>query len=103
MAEEFDSPVDIATDDQGLPGVGQLIVAIAVAAYVLLLWNAHALAAWTDGLEPGPLSARAGAIAHALADKTAAAGMDAPRAALHDEWERVKAARWPGQTDPDQR
>lgn len=101
MAEAFDSPVDIATDDQGLSGLGMLAVAVAVALLVLAMLNAHALAAWADTLEPGANTARIGAAAHGLAD--AAAGMDAPRAALHDEWETVKAARWPGQTDPDQR
>jgi hypothetical protein len=74
-----------------------------MALFVLALLNAHALAAWADTLEPGARSARIGAAAHGLADTTAARGLDGPRAALHDEWETVKAARWPGQQDPDQR
>lgn len=97
MAEDFDSPVDVATDDQGLSGLGQLAVAMALALFVLALFNAHALAAWTDTLEPGERSARIGAVAHGLADTTAARGLDGPRAALHDEWETAKAARWASQ------
>ncbi|WP_310476939.1 hypothetical protein [Sandarakinorhabdus sp.] len=97
MADPFDSPVDVETDDSGLSGLGQMVVAVAVAVFTLTVFNAHALAAWADTLEPGPRSAQIGAIAHGLADKTAAAGMDRPRAALHGQWERVKAARWPDQ------
>jgi hypothetical protein len=103
MAEDFDSPVDIATAEVGLSGLWLLGVAMGVALFVLALFNAHALAAWADTLEPGERSARIGAAAHGLASKTAARGLDGPRAALHDEWETVKAARWPGQQDPDQR
>ena len=103
MAEEFDSPVDIEGDEQGLSGLGLLAVGMGVALVVLALLNAHALAAWADGLEPGARSARIGAAAHGLADATAARGLDGPRAALHDEWNRVKAARWAGQQHPDQR
>ena len=99
MAEDFDSPVDIATDDHGLSGLGLLAVAMAIALLVLALFNAHALAAWADTLEPGDRSARIGAVAHGLADTTAEQGLDGPRAALHDEWETVKAARWAGQQD----
>lgn len=103
MADDFDSPVDIAAPEQGLSGLGQLGVAAGIALFLLALGNAHALAAWADGLEPGARSARIGAAAHGLADATAAAGLDAPRAALHDGWDQVKAARWPGQQAADQR
>jgi len=103
MADEFDSPVDIAGDEQGLSGLGLLAVAMGVALFVLAMLNAHALAAWADGLEPGARAARIGAVAHGLADATAARGLDGPRAALHDEWNRVKAARFSGQQSNDQR
>jgi len=99
MAEDFDSPVDVATAEQGLSGLGLLAVAMGLALFVLALFNAHALAAWADTLEPGERAARIGAAAHGLADTTAARGLDGPRAALHDEWETVKAARWAGQED----
>lgn len=103
MAEHFDSPVDIAAAQTGLSGLWLLGVAAGMALFVLALFNAHALAAWADALEPGERAARIGTIAHGLAEKTAAQGLDGPRAALHDGWEQVKAARWPGQRDPDQR
>lgn len=97
MADQFDSPVDVEADDSGLSGLGQMVVAVGVAVFTLAMFNAHALAAWADGLEPGARSARISAVAHALASKTDAAGMDRSRAVLHGTWERVKAARWPDQ------
>lgn len=103
MAEDFSSPVDIESDEQGLSGLWLLAVAMGVALFVLAMLNAHALAAWADGLEPGARSARIGAVAHGLADATAARGLDGPRAALHDEWNQVKAARFTGQQDANQR
>ncbi len=103
MAEDFSSPVDIESDEQGLSGLGLLGVAMGIALFVLALLNTHALAAWADGLAPSPRSAPIVAAAHGLADTTAARGLDGPRAALHAEWDQVKAARWANQQDPDQR
>lgn len=101
MADQFDSPVDVETDEQGLSGLGQMVVAVGIAVFMLALLNAHALAAWADGLEPGARSARLGRVAHGLADQTAARGLDGPRAALKQQWDRVKAARWPDQAGTD--
>jgi hypothetical protein len=97
VADQFDSPVDVDADEAGLPGLGHMVVAVGVAVFTLVMFNAHALAAWADALEPGARSARISAVAHALASKTAAAGMDRPRDLLHGTWERVKAGRWPDQ------
>jgi hypothetical protein len=97
MADRFDSPVDVGSDDGGLSGLGQMAVAVGIALFTLAMLNAHALAAWADGLPPGQRGARIGAAARQLADQTAARGFDAPRAALHERWDKVKAARWPDQ------
>lgn len=101
MADQFDSPVDVEAGDQGLSGLGLMVVAVGIAVFTLALFNAHALAAWADGLEPGARSARIGSVAHGLADQTAARGLDGPRAALKQQWDRIKAARWPDQASPD--
>jgi hypothetical protein len=101
VADQFDSPVDVEAGEQGLSGLGQLAVALGVAVFMLALLNAHALAAWADGLEPGARTARIGSIAHGLADQTAARGFDGPRAALKQQWDRVKAARWADQASTD--
>jgi hypothetical protein len=74
MAERFDSPVDVEADEAGLSGLAQMTSVVIVALLTLAMLNAHALAAWADGLEPGNRSARIGAIAHGLADRTAAGG-----------------------------
>lgn len=101
MADQFDSPVDVETDEQGLSGLGQMVVAVGVAVFMLALLNAHALAAWADGLEPGARSVRIGSVAHGLADQTAARGLDGLGAALKQQWDRVKGARWPDQAGTD--
>jgi hypothetical protein len=97
MANPFDSPVDIAveTPEIALPGLQQMAVAVGVAILALLLVNAHALASWTGGLEPGANSARMDAAARGLAEQTAARGLDGPRAAIKQSWDRLKAADWP--------
>ena len=95
MADQFDSPVDIAGEDMGRPGLGQMAAAVGTALLLLGLFNAHALAAWADALPPGPLAERILPVAQGLAARMAP--LDAPRAALHDRWEAAKAARWPGQ------
>lgn len=101
MADRFDSPVDVEAAEQGLSGLGQMAVAVGIAVFTLALLNAHALAAWADGLEPGARSARISTVAHRLANRTAARGLDGPRAALKSGWDDIKAARWPDQA-PDQ-
>jgi hypothetical protein len=73
---------------------------VAVAVITLALLNAHALAAWANSLAPSARSAAVVAVSHDLAENTAARGLDAPRAAMKSQWDVAKAARWPGQRDP---
>lgn len=94
MASKFESPVDVDAAEAGLPGLAQMAIAIATALLVLTLGNAHALAAWADGLEPGARNARIAVFAHGLADQTAALGLDGPRSALKAQWDRAKSLRW---------
>ena len=101
MADRFDSPVDVDADEVGLSGLGLMATAVVFALVTVALLNAHALAEWSDTLEPGARSARIGAIAHDLADRTAERGLDGPRAALNAQWQQVKAARWPNQDAPE--
>lgn len=102
MADQFGSPVEIATDEQGLSGLGLMTVAVGIAVFTLAMLNAHALAAWADGLEPGVRSARISSAAHGLADQTALRGFDGLRSALNERWHQVKAARWPDHAHKDQ-
>lgn len=100
MADQFDSPVDVEAEDDARPGLAQLAVAVALAVVALALMNAHALAAWADGLTPSARTAPVVALSHDLADATRS--LDGPRAALKAGWDRAKAARWAGQGE-DQR
>ncbi|WP_164156858.1 hypothetical protein [Sandarakinorhabdus rubra] len=99
MADAFDSPIDI--DDQPSPtalgGRAQVATSVGIAAVLLLLLNAHALALWADGLKPGPRTAGIYAAAQGLSSRTAARGLDAPRATLRAGWQRLQAADWPDQ------
>ena len=100
MADAFDSPIDIAAEapPTALSGLAQMAGAVGIAVVLLLLFNAHALAGWADALEPGPRTERVNAAAQALAQQTEARGLDRPRAALNDQWDRLKGLRWSGQT-----
>ena len=102
MADNFESPVDVTEAEQQVLGLGHMAVTVGVALFTCLMLNAHALAAWAHGLAPGARNAAIGTLADGLADRTAARGFDAPRAALKSGWDQAKAARWRGQQD-DQR
>lgn len=97
MADQFDSPVDVAASDVGVPGLTHMGMAVGAALFTVLMLNAHALAAWADALAPGARTAAIMAPAHILAERTAARGLDAPRSHFKAQWERAKAARWRGQ------
>lgn len=105
MADQFDSPVDVTADTPrtAVSGLAQMAAGVGVATVALVLFNAHALAAWSGALEPGPISARIDAAAQGLAQRTAARGLDGPRAAIKQGWDRLKAADWPGNPQTDQR
>lgn len=105
MADAFDSPIDIDAEAQpsALGGLAQMATAVGIATLLLLLFNAHALAAWADALSPGPHTQAVNATVQGLYSRTQARGFDGPRAALNGEWERVKALRWSGQRAADQR
>ncbi|WP_353217333.1 hypothetical protein [Sandarakinorhabdus sp.] len=101
MASKFDSPVDVDADAAGLPGLAHMAIVLGTALLVLMLGNAHALAAWADGLEPSARSAQIAVFAHGVADQTAALGLDGPRAALKSRWDNAKRLRWDDQAVAD--
>lgn len=98
MADAFDSPIDIDAEAQpaALSGPAQMATAVGIATVLLLLFNAHALAAWADTLSPGPRTQSVNAAAQGLYSRTQERGFDAPRAGLNGQWERMKALPWPG-------
>lgn len=97
--DPFESPVDVEAlvPPTALPGAQQMMVTVGMAAFALLLMNAHALAGWTAAQPPGSRAAAFDPAAQLLASRTAARGFDAPRAAIKSGWEQARAARWPAQ------
>jgi hypothetical protein len=77
-----------------------MVVAVGIAAFALLLLNAHALAAWAGALEPDARNQPIVRSADGLAERTTARGLDGPRAAMQQRWEALKAARWPDPQGP---
>jgi hypothetical protein len=98
VAEQFDSPVDMDVEAHahapGRPGLIQMSIAVGTAVFVLAMLNTHAIAAWADNLAPSKRTAGVVTVTHDLAGRTAAHGLDAPRAAMKAQWEKAKAARW---------
>ena len=92
---EFESPVDLgggpAEDGHALRWV---TIVIATASLFLLVANAVSIRQWIDEQTPGPLQARAQAIAMAWEAFTDRIGVGKPRAALHEEWKAAQAARF---------
>jgi hypothetical protein len=68
--------------------------AVLIAAALLALLNAHSLQTWAETLPPDWGGETARALADAWATRTEAAGLDRPRAAMHDAYERKKALGW---------
>jgi hypothetical protein len=97
MADSFESPVDVGgeTPPTALSGLAQMMTAVGIATFTLLLLNAHALAGWAEALPPDARTAPIVQATARLAQTTAARGLDRPRAALKQGWDRVKAAEWP--------
>ena len=98
---EFDSPVDLAGGASGdTHPLRWATIAIATASLFLLATNAIAIRQWIDELTPGPIQARAQALATDWETFTMEIGLGAPRAALHAQWKAAQAARF---DEPDQR
>jgi hypothetical protein len=91
---DFESPVDLPDAPQAeVRPLGLASGIIAVAAGLLLLFDAASLAAWVDEQPPGPTQAEAARIAHGWHDQTVAWGLAAPRATIKSAWEAAKAER----------
>ena len=92
---ELASPVDLPGDPiEGSHPFGYAAVAIIVAALVLLCANAGALSGWIDERDPTPAQQQASDLANRWTATMDAAGVTAPRAALHARWKQAQAARF---------
>lgn len=91
------SPVDLPEPAQPLPdGLRWTMTVIAIAALVLVLFNAGSLRSWADALKPTPVNDRIVVAADAWYDVTATIGLNRPADALRAGWEKVQQARFGG-------
>jgi hypothetical protein len=74
--------------------VGWTSAVMAIAAALLLLFNAQSIRGWTATQAPGPLSLAARGVAESWWATTARLGLAAPRAAISDLWVAAQAASW---------
>jgi hypothetical protein len=76
---------------------------VIVATLLLALMNAHSLQSWATTLPPDWGGETARTLADAWYGRTADAGLDKPRAAIHDAFEAKKGLRWDDLTNPNGR
>ena len=92
---ELASPVDLPGEPiEDAHPLGYAIVAIVVATLVLFFANAGTLSAWVDEKPPSDIQLRASEAAGGWAATMDATGIGKPRAALHDGWKKLQAARF---------
>lgn len=94
MVEEQDFPTALADEADAAP-LRWTAGVVALTALALALFNAGAIAAWTEDLVPGPGTTRAVIAAEHWKDTTARIGLGTPYTALHHLWKRSESARWP--------
>jgi hypothetical protein len=99
MHKETPSPVDLPDPliDDG-EGFAWASIVIAIAAFVLLVTNSVSLRDWVDDLPPSPAQAKAAEIAEGWLGLMRAVGVALPRDALHDQWKKAEAARFPDES-----
>ncbi len=82
-------------------------VTIATAALFLTLTNAHAIQSWFDERPPASITEPLRAPIRAWSTLTAGHRLDAPRAALREQWQAAEAVRFgserPGEAGAEQR
>jgi hypothetical protein len=88
-------PEEPARDDlEARRARGWTVRTVIVAALALALLNAHALQSWTTTLPPEWGGQTLRTLADAWYGRTTAAGLDRPRAAVHDAFEAKKTLVW---------
>ncbi|WP_340316306.1 hypothetical protein [Rhizorhabdus argentea] len=92
---ELESPVDLPGEaiDEGDP-LAWTTITIIVAAVVLLMANAGTLSAWVDEKPPSDFQQQLSDLAGRWTAAMDAAGVTAPRRALHAKWKEAQGARF---------
>lgn len=95
MPNHISSPIDLPEEEDEPSGLGWACGVIFIASLFLLLTNAVSLRDWIDDQPPGRPQAQAAALADAWLATTQDFGVAIPRAAMHEQWKRTEAARFP--------
>ncbi|WP_116089871.1 hypothetical protein [Sphingomonas crusticola] len=88
------SPIDLPEREMEEGGLVWTFAVIIIASLFLLATNGVSLRDWIDDQPPGPLQARAAALADQWVDFTEAVGIAIPREAMHTQWKRAEEARF---------
>ena len=93
MADNFESPVDLADAPGAAAPLRWTATSLAVAALFLLATNSITLKSWVDEQTPGPWQSRAAVLATVWHARMTTLGLAAPRAALNRMWLNAEAQR----------
>jgi len=99
MPHETPSPIDLPEPEIEENGLGWAFGVILIASLFLLFANTESLRDWVDDQSPSPLQAQAAEYADQWVDITEGLGIGLPRKAMHEQWKRAEAARFPGQSE----
>lgn len=93
------SPVDLPDPAVPLPhdGLKWTSIVIALAALILLVFNAHTLRGWAYELHPTDTTAKIVTASETWYDATARLGLNRPVESLHKAWRGVMNLRFAGQ------
>jgi hypothetical protein len=98
VPQDTPSPIDLPEPELEESGLGWAFGIILIASLFLLFANAQSLSDWIDDQPPGPLQAQAAEWADQWVSLTEEMGIGLPRKAMHAQWKRAEAARFPGQS-----
>ena len=93
MADNFESPVDLADAPGTAASLRWTATGLAVASLFLLATNSIALKSWVVEQTPGPWQSRAAVLATDWHARMTEMGLATPRAALNRLWLNAQAQR----------
>ena len=99
MVEDQDFPTQFADEAESGP-LRWAASVIALTAVALALFNAGAMAAWTEDMAPGPYTTYAVVAAESWKSTTARLGFAVAYTDLHQMWKRLESARWSNRKFP---
>ena len=96
MPHDTPSPIDLPEPELDEGGLGWSFGVVLIASLFLLCANAVSLRDWIDDQPPSPAQQQAAEWADEWVGTSEGLGIGLPRKAMHDQWKRVEATRFPG-------